>query len=556
MSNFFKSIYQAIASLFKKKETPITVPDEPVVDPVDDIVVDNPSDDNIDTDKPDDGGNYEVYPEDAEKLYYPKAVRSERVLRTRGYYKKKYPLGAIVHFTAGRSRNKADGGKLNSDTHAEMGEKSLAYADRQDSYAYFLIDRDGNVYQNFPLDRWGYHAGDSSWPGLFGNVSDELVGIEIQCAGKLQDYYQNSEGGTKYACPEGKLAAWFTRPNNGDLFFDKEKEARYSDKKDNIKKGWYHIYSPEQEEALIELLIWLKRNNPDVFQFKNVAGHDEVAPNRKSDPGASLTMTMPEFRKLLNSEYSRRYDSVVSDPTSDTPVNPSKIVLKRGDKGDKVVTLQTHLTKLGYSLGSIDGDFGSKTEKAVVAFQKDNGIADNGVVNEITWSTLVEKVNSKTTTSTFAWNNSSWDSYLVDALKKSNLISLKPEDASEFGTNKDAIIFWGNILVEMAKWESSWKPETEYKESFGVWSRGLFQLSLSDKNNYSGITFTSEEDVHDPKKNIEAAVIILDKLVTKDNRIAGKVSNAWKGGARYWSVLRGDRDYTAKALLAIKNANN
>lgn len=279
--------------------------------------VDEDDRDNIDPGKPDDGGDerdYDRFPEDEEKLWYPNAIRSSHKMRTRGTYKNKYPQGAVVHFTAGRSRNRDEGGSKNTETHLAQGERGVRSAADKGSYAYFVIDRAGNVHQNFPLDRWGYHAGTSAWKGLSGSVSDELVGIEIQNAGKLSDTYKNSSKGKSYKCPEGKLAAWFTRPSSGDKFFDKETECRYSSGEDNIAKGWYHAYSPEQEDALLELLIWMKRNNPDVFSTEFILGHDEVAgPKgigrwRKTDPGASLSMTMTEFRNEVWREYAKRYE--------------------------------------------------------------------------------------------------------------------------------------------------------------------------------------------------------------------------------------------------------
>jgi len=329
MSNFFKGLWEAISSLFKAKEDPKPQPVEPIIEPVIEPVEpidDNPDDDNEDPEKPDDGGDYKVYPEDEEKLYFPDAIRTSSKLRTRGTYKKKYPQGAIVHFTAGRGRTKEEGGRKNADTHLAMGKRSIRSAEKKGAYAYFIIDRAGNVHQNFPLNRWGYHGGESAWEGLRGSVSDELMGIEIQNAGRLRDYYQNSSKGTKYDCPEGKLAAWYTRPKSGDLFFDKETECRYSENNDNIQKGWYHAYSPEQEEALLEVLIWMKRNNPDVFELKYVLGHDEVAGkkgigrNRKNDPGAALSMTMTEFRKKLEDEYTKRYsDNIEPNPQQPEP---------------------------------------------------------------------------------------------------------------------------------------------------------------------------------------------------------------------------------------------
>lgn len=252
-----------------------------------------PRRDNADTNKPDDGGEYTEYPEDEEKLYYPKAIRSDKKMRTRGSYKDDYPQGAVVHYTSGRSRTKETGGSRSTDTHRQRGESGVRSAAKKGAYCYFIIDRDGTVYQNFPLNRWGHHAGDSSWKGLSGGVSNELVGIEIQSAGKVK------KKGDEYV-------AWFTKTSSGDKTF-KEDEVRYSKDSRNIQEGYYHKFSKEQEEGLQELLLWLKRNNPDVFDLDLVVGHDEVAPKRKADPGASLSLTMPGLRSRLKKEYDKRY---------------------------------------------------------------------------------------------------------------------------------------------------------------------------------------------------------------------------------------------------------
>ena len=52
--------------------------------------------------------------------------------------------------------------------------------------------------------------------------------------------------------------------------------------------------------------------------------------------------------------------------------------LKRGSKGDAVKSLQQKLKQLGYYTGSVDGDFGEGTEKAVKAFQERNGLTVDG----------------------------------------------------------------------------------------------------------------------------------------------------------------------------------
>jgi len=57
-------------------------------------------------------------------------------------------------------------------------------------------------------------------------------------------------------------------------------------------------------------------------------------------------------------------------------------VLKKGSKGESVRTLQEFL-KI-----TIDGDFGTKTESAVKAFQKKTGLTVDGVVGKNTWAVM------------------------------------------------------------------------------------------------------------------------------------------------------------------------
>lgn len=199
----------------------------------------------------------------------PFAISVEPPLPTKGRYAKGYPEGAVVHYTAG-----AYG----------LSELELA---RQVGYTYFLIDAAGGIHQGFPLDRWGSHAGKSSWPPIGeGNVSNRLVGIEVDCAGMLK--------------PDGRgnFKSWWDETiGHGDV--------RVVAGEENRAAGAYHKFTAAQEEALSKLILWLKENNPDVFKIENVVGHDEVSPGRKQDPGGSLSVTMPSFRQQLQRDWSR-----------------------------------------------------------------------------------------------------------------------------------------------------------------------------------------------------------------------------------------------------------
>ena len=64
--------------------------------------------------------------------------------------------------------------------------------------------------------------------------------------------------------------------------------------------------------------------------------------------------------------------------------------LRKGSKGEQVKTLQRLLKAFGYSLGSVDGDFGTKTEKALIKFQKKEGLTQDGICGQKTWESLLK----------------------------------------------------------------------------------------------------------------------------------------------------------------------
>lgn len=59
-----------------------------------------------------------------------------------------------------------------------------------------------------------------------------------------------------------------------------------------------------------------------------------------------------------------------------------------GDRGSAVRDVQTALRSRGYSIGTVDGVFGSQTRSSVIAFQRNVGIAADGVVGPVTATKL------------------------------------------------------------------------------------------------------------------------------------------------------------------------
>lgn len=134
---------------------------------------------------------------------------------------------------------------------------------------------------------------------------------------------------------------------------------------------------------------------------------------------------------------------------------------------------------------------------------------------------------------------------------------IEPADLKDFCPEYPAmdrvarLNFWVQLVVAMARFESSFRPETFHAESFKdqhgrqVVSRGLLQMSLGSVEKHCAITRT--DHLHDPFKNLTCGVKLLLRYVQRDNKITDKAGDTYLGGARYWAVLRaGHKDFLEK----------
>jgi len=143
----------------------------------------------------------------------------------------------------------------------------------EQGYGCMVMGHDGSIHIPAGFDiftDWNDHSGKSKWRGLLG-VSKYYAGMEICCWGK-----------------DSKVGPF--RESKGEA---------------NIIPGKYQQFTKEQEEELTNFILWAKSKNPD-FNLDNVVGHDELRTEYglkgdKQDPGASLSMTMPEYREKLKS---------------------------------------------------------------------------------------------------------------------------------------------------------------------------------------------------------------------------------------------------------------
>lgn len=73
-----------------------------------------------------------------------------------------------------------------------------------------------------------------------------------------------------------------------------------------------------------------------------------------------------------------------------TGIATNVLPLRRGARGAQVAVLQGLLKETGNDPGSVDGDFGPRTEAAVKAFQRARGVQPTGVVDAATLHQLGE----------------------------------------------------------------------------------------------------------------------------------------------------------------------
>jgi len=144
-----------------------------------------------------------------------------------------------------------------------------------------------------------------------------------------------------------------------------------------------------------------------------------------------------------------------------------------------------------------------------------------------------------------------WTSYVYEAVSVfgKDLLASRPGDIKTFCPNysnledEEKKMFWMHLISSMTQFESGFRPNTKFQESFKdrdgnfIISRGLLQISIGSARGYD-CDLEDAQDLHSPQKNLECGVRIINRWVRRDGRVAGKVDGKWRGGARYWSVLR------------------
>ena len=139
--------------------------------------------------------------------------------------------------------------------------------------------------QTVAFDRVAWHAGRSRWAGLEG-LNGFSIGIELDNAGLLT---RRADG----------WRAWF-----GAAIPDEEVVVA-SHRLDDLPAGW-QAFTEEQIEAAVEVATLVY----DKYGLVEVVGHDDIAPERKRDPGPAFPMM--SFRSRVEGRSEDRLDRFVT----------------------------------------------------------------------------------------------------------------------------------------------------------------------------------------------------------------------------------------------------
>jgi N-acetylmuramoyl-L-alanine amidase len=160
------------------------------------------------------------------------------------------PEFVVMHYTAGSSAESSIDWLTNPAARAS---------------AHVVVARDGSVTQLVPFNRQAWHAGRSQWENRTG-LNRWSLGIELDNMGALERHV------------DGWHSAWGVPVEAGQVM-----EAAH--RNGGPVRGW-HTFSLEQLHAAAEIANLLVRQ----YGLRDVIGHDDIAPARKTDPGPAFPM--------------------------------------------------------------------------------------------------------------------------------------------------------------------------------------------------------------------------------------------------------------------------
>ena len=183
------------------------------------------------------------------------AVEIKKSPNHSGKFRNNLPDTIVLHYTAGASVNSCVNWLCNPAAKAS---------------AHLIIGKNGEVVQLVGFDTVAWHAGKSEWKGRK-NLNQFSVGIELDNAGLL----------------EKRADGYYTHFNKK---IENDQVILATHKNNTTEEAW-EAFTPKQLEVVQQICTLLI----DKYNIKEIVGHDDIAPQRKVDPGPAFP-----FNKVVN----------------------------------------------------------------------------------------------------------------------------------------------------------------------------------------------------------------------------------------------------------------
>lgn len=161
----------------------------------------------------------------------------------------------VIHYTAGFT-----------DSAAFLGGSATVNS------AHLVVTREGVIQQLVDFNRKANHAGESEWKG-YKLLNGYSIGIEIENVGPI------------YKAGDGSFKSYV-----GNKRFDPADVVEAAHKNPKVAAEWkyWERYTEAQLNAVRDICQALMAEYP---QIQEIVGHDDIAPNRKQDPGPAFPMS-------------------------------------------------------------------------------------------------------------------------------------------------------------------------------------------------------------------------------------------------------------------------
>lgn len=116
-------------------------------------------------------------------------------------------------------------------------------------------------------------------------------------------------------------------------------------------------------------------------------GYDRIKYMYSGDQVGIISLSGGWYKVTAGTDTGYVYAQYVTAASYSSPSS----LLRYGSRGDEVVELQKRLITLGYLDDAADGIFGSKTQAAVIKYQRANGLSADGIAGSITRAAVAEE---------------------------------------------------------------------------------------------------------------------------------------------------------------------